>query len=155
MEHGPKGKNKYPSLTQPPRHRHPAPEITPPTTSASTNPHGSTLPSPRIGEAQRDSDKLHEGPGPGDYNLAASRSGPRITIGSKGKLLFLNDALQPGPGNYNVSTDGVYKNTAAFTMGAKYGTREEDPEPGPGAYTYGKGFKQNGPKMGTSKRAGL
>jgi len=38
-------------------------------------------------------------------------------------------------------------------MGAKYGTSKiEDPEPGPGTYNSGKEFKQNGPKIGTSKR---
>lgn len=40
-------------------------------------------------------------------------------------------------------------------MGAKYGQRVEDPEPGPGAYNAGKEFKQNGPKIGTSKRSGV
>jgi hypothetical protein len=109
----------------------------------------------RIGEAPREALKASEGPGPGDYNLAKSKSGPKITIGAKGKASSLGDALQPGPGNYNVSTEGVYKHSAAFTMGAKYGSKVEDPEPGPGAYSYGKEFKQNGPKMGTSKRAGL
>lgn len=110
---------------------------------------------PRIGEAPRDALKIHEGPGPGDYNLTNSKSGPKITIAAKGKTSSLGDTLQPGPGNYNVSTEGVYKHSAAFTMGAKYGSKVEDPEPGPGAYTYGKEFKQNGPKMGTSKRSGL
>jgi hypothetical protein len=98
---------------------------------------------------------VYEGPGPGEYNLCGSKSGPKITMGGKGKSGSLGDTLQPGPGNYNVSTDGVYRNTAAFTMGAKYGSREEDPEPGPGAYNSGKQLKHNGPKMGTSKRGGL
>lgn len=94
-------------------------------------------------------------PGPGEYNIANGKQGPRITIGSKGKTGTLADTLQPGPGNYNVTTDGVFKNPSAFTMGAKYGDRSEDPEPGPGAYSSGGGFKKNGPKIGTSKREGL
>lgn len=70
----------------------------------------------------RDGLRIHEVPGPGEYNLATTKSGPKITISSKPKTNFLGDTLQPGPGNYNVLTDGVYKNPSAFTMGAKYGT---------------------------------
>ena len=110
---------------------------------------------PRIGQATRNGGKINEGPGPGNYNLTGSRSGPKITIGSKPKTNSLGDALQPGPGNYNPTTDAVFKNATAFTMGAKYGNREEDPEPGPGAYDSTKKMKQNGPKIGTSKRGGL
>lgn len=40
-------------------------------------------------------------------------------------------------------------------MGAKYGSRVDDPEPGPGAYNANRELKHNGPKMGTSKRGGL
>lgn len=73
----------------------------------------------------------------------------------KPKTNSLGETLAPGPGNYNVTTDAVYKNPSAFTMGAKYGEKLDDPQPGPGAYNAGNQFKKNGPKIGTSKRGGL
>ena len=48
-------------------------------------------------------------------------------MSSKPKTNSLGETLAPGPGNYNITTDGVYKNPSAFTMGAKYGERVEDP----------------------------
>jgi hypothetical protein len=57
----------------------------------------------RIGNALRDYNKLQEQPGPGDYNISSSKSGPKITISSKHKKGWIGDALQPGPGNYNIN----------------------------------------------------
>jgi hypothetical protein len=48
-------------------------------------------------------------------------------MSGKGKTSSLGDAYVPGPGNYNVVTDAINKNPSAFTMGAKYGNRVEDP----------------------------
>jgi hypothetical protein len=76
-------------------------------------------------------------------------------MSSKPKVSSLGDAITPGPGNYNSTANAIYKNPSAFTMGAKYGaSKVEDPEPGPGSYSLNAGFKQTGPKIGKSKRAG-
>lgn len=40
-------------------------------------------------------------------------------------------------------------------MGSKYGSKVEDPEPGPGNYNVNSEFKLTGTKMGKSKRGGL
>jgi hypothetical protein len=63
-----------------------------------------------------------ENPGPGEYNIGSGRSGPKISMGVKPKGMS-NGENVPGPGNYNPTTEGVYKNTNAFTMGAKYGSK--------------------------------
>lgn len=106
----------------------------------------------RIGAATRDGLKINDQPGPGEYNISSSKSGPKITMGTKPKASSLGDGLMPGPGNYNPNSTGVYKNATAFTMGAKYGSKVEDPEPGPGTYSANTELKQTGPKIGTSKR---
>lgn len=115
---------------QPPtkkEHRCPTPAqatTVPLTISASTSLHGSTIiTNRRIGNANRDSSKINNTPGPGEYNLSGSKSGPKITMSSKPKVNSLGEVLAPGPGNYNVSSNGVYKNPSAFTMGAKYGSK--------------------------------
>jgi hypothetical protein len=40
-------------------------------------------------------------------------------------------------------------------MGAKYASKIEDPEPGPGTYLSHNKFKQTGAKIGKSKRNNL
>ena len=75
----------------------------------------------RIGGALRDASKIGEGPGPGDYNITSSKSGPKITMGAKSKGFSIGDGFTPGPGNYSSATTGIYKHPSAFTMGAKYG----------------------------------
>jgi len=40
-------------------------------------------------------------------------------------------------------------------MGAKYNDNKIDTKPGPGTYNSNLEFKNNGPKIGTSKRTGL
>jgi hypothetical protein len=40
-------------------------------------------------------------------------------------------------------------------MGAKYNNDKIDSKPGPGTYNSPLDFKNNGPKIGTSKRNGL
>ena len=109
----------------------------------------------RIGNANRDGAKTNNVPGPGEYNLSSSKSGPKITMSSKPKVNSLGDVLAPGPGNYNLNSNGIYKNPSAFTMGAKYGSKIEDPEPGPGNYNVHSEFKLTGTKMGKSRREGL
>lgn len=94
-------------------------------------------------------------PGPGEYNLKSSKSGPKITMSSKPKVNSLGEGLAPGPGNYSSNSTGVYKNPSAFTMGSKYGNKVEDPEPGPGNYNVQSEFKLTGMKMGKSKRGDL
>lgn len=109
----------------------------------------------RIGGASRDTGKFKDVPGPGEYNISSGKSGLKITMSSKPKVSSLGDAITPGPGNYNSTANAIYKNPSAFTMGAKYGASKiEDPEPGPGSYSLNAGFKQTGPKIGKSKRAG-
>lgn len=109
----------------------------------------------RIGGASRDGAKINDVPGPGEYNIGTGKSGLKITMSSKPKVSSLGDTLTPGPGNYNSTANAIYKNPSAFTMGAKYGANKiEDPEPGPGSYSVNAGFKQIGPKIGKSKRAG-
>ena len=77
-------------------------------------------------------------------------------MGSKPKVSSLGEGLYPGPGNYNLSSEAIFKNPTAFTIGSRYGNdKVEDAEPGPGTYTSSLGFKQNGPKIGTSKRTGV
>lgn len=76
-------------------------------------------------------------------------------MSSKPKVNSLGEVLAPGPGNYNLNSNGVYKNPSAFTMGAKYGSKVEDPEPGPGNYNVNSEFKTTGTKIGKSKRSGL
>ena len=71
--------------------------------------------------------KGNDTPGPGDYNLGNSKSGPKITMSNKGKTSSFGQTLAPGPGNYNLNQNGVYKNPSAFTMGSKYGNKVEDP----------------------------
>jgi hypothetical protein len=109
----------------------------------------------RIGNASRDGARLTDNPGPGEYNLVSSKSGPKITMSAKPKVNSLGETLQPGPGNYNVNSTEVYRNPSAFTMGAKYGGKIEDPEPGPGNYNIKAEFKQSGAKIGKSRREGL
>jgi hypothetical protein len=53
---------------------------------SSSNNIGRHYPAWKIGGAPRDSNKVFEAPGPGDYNLQASKSGPKITISSKPKI---------------------------------------------------------------------
>ena len=109
----------------------------------------------RIGNATREGNRLNEMPGPGEYNLKSSKSGPKITMSSKPKVNSLGEGLAPGPGNYSSNSTGVYKNPSAFTMGSKYGNKVEDPEPGPGNYNVQSEFKLTGMKMGKSKRGDL
>lgn len=97
---------------------------------------------------------MNNGPGPGQYNLGNSTSGPQITVGAKTKASSFGDN-NPGPGNYNLNSQSIYKNPNAFTLGAKYGnSKVEDPEPGPGSYNFNDG-KKIGVKIGKSKRNGL
>jgi hypothetical protein len=42
-------------------------------------------------------------------------------MSTKPKVNSLGEGITPGPGNYNTSGEAVYKNSSAFTMGAKYG----------------------------------
>lgn len=70
----------------------------------------------------RDGSKINEVPGPGEYNIQAGRTGPKITMSSKPKVNSLGDGLTPGPGNYSSGYQAVSKNPTAFTMGAKYGS---------------------------------
>ncbi len=73
-------------------------------------------------------------------------------MGIKSKTSTVQQQV-PGPGNYNVALNSVYKNSNGFTMGAKYSNKNDDPEPGPGAYTYDTAIlKKSGVKIGTSIR---
>jgi hypothetical protein len=91
-------------------------------------------------------------PGPGQYNTFFGKYGPKISMGVKSKTLT-NEQQVPGPGNYNVALNSIYKNSNGFTMGAKYSNKNNDPEPGPGAYSYDTTIlKKSGVKIGTSIR---
>ena len=48
-------------------------------------------------------------------------------MSAKPKVNSLGETITPGPGNYSSNSNGVYKNPSAFTMGAKYGNKVEDP----------------------------
>ena len=76
--------------------------------------------SDRIGKAIRGHLKHNEQPGPGKYNLNGGHSGPQITMATKPKVASHNEILMPGPGNYELNAEALYKNPTAFTMGAKY-----------------------------------
>lgn len=39
----------------------------------------------RIGNGNRSGMKMNDTPGPGDYNLGSSKSGPKISMSNKGK----------------------------------------------------------------------
>lgn len=46
-------------------------------------------------------------------------------MGIKSNQLTVEQQI-PGPGNYNVSLNSIYKNSNGFTMGAKYSHKNND-----------------------------
>jgi len=72
--------------------------------------------------------------------LSTYRSGPKITIASRGNNVFMRSSQSPAPGTYNLPPDekNKYKKPPAFSFGgnSRFGLGESPSKkaPGPGAY---------------------
>ena len=62
-------------------------------------------------------------PGPGQYNIVnKNNGGPKISLSGKNKYSGNDIQNGPGPGNYNLNAQSVYKNISGYTIASKYGT---------------------------------
>lgn len=66
-------------------------------------------------------------PGPGQYNVQSTSMAPKISVATRNHRYADNhDNHMPGPGNYNVTYDGIVRNQTSYTMGVRCSSKEQE-----------------------------
>ncbi|KAL4464748.1 hypothetical protein ABPG74_011309 [Tetrahymena malaccensis] len=89
----------------------------------------------KFGLSNRQSMVANDAPGPGQYNLKNSQSGPKFSIGTGSKPKVETYLFVPGPGTYNPGKT-IYQSSPNYSMGMKHSSSEQHLQPGPGQYDH-------------------